>query len=114
VNETPETEKNSFGNSQNRRKMAMKTTSIPIPDQLLREALAATGMDQPEALVHLALREMISRRREGGSAAESDSEANKELAKLFGSWTEEEYRQIQGAIDEERRKGCSHCVGFSE
>ncbi len=81
----------------------MKTTSIPIPDQLLQEALAATGMDQPEALVHLALREMISRRREGGSAAESDSEANKELAKLFGSWTEEEYRQIQGAIDEERR-----------
>jgi hypothetical protein len=71
--------------------------------QLLQEALAATGMDQPEELVHLALREIISRRREGGSAVESHSEANKELAKLFGSWSEEEYRQIQGAIDEERR-----------
>jgi Arc/MetJ family transcription regulator len=83
--------------------MGMKTTSIPIPDQLLQEAIAATGMDQPEALVHLALREMISRHREEKSPSQNNSEANKELAKLFGSWSEEEYRQIQGAIDEERR-----------
>ncbi|MBK1707043.1 type II toxin-antitoxin system VapB family antitoxin [Halochromatium glycolicum] len=38
------------------------TTEIPVEDRLLRQGLTLTGLEQPQEVVELALRELVERR----------------------------------------------------
>jgi Arc/MetJ family transcription regulator len=80
----------------------MEQISLNIDKTLLDSGLKITGMKTYRELVDLALHEVLRRETKKKATLVRGKEFH-DLDHLFGSWTEEEFREIQGRIDADRK-----------
>jgi len=78
----------------------MKSITIRGVDSVLAEKMKQTALDENQSVNQLVLD--VLQEHFGLKKQKRFTKVHRDMDHLFGRWSEEEFQQIQGKIDEER------------